>query len=125
VDPDVLLARARDIVADLEELPSNREDLLAELVELFVALDEWLTAGGFPPAAWPNYGARAVPAGLGDAAGGYGAAMTEENAVPQTEVSVEQPAKVTTTTQVDAAPETAGPAEPDAVTENLEAEPKQ
>lgn len=46
----------------------------------------------------------------------------EENAPEQTDVSVELPAKTVETLEVDAAPETAGPADPDPVTENLQAD---
>lgn len=61
---------------------------------------------------------------------GYGRVMTPTENVPDevqpatttetTEVSVEMPAKVTETTEVVETAETAGPAEPDAVTEKLD-----
>jgi len=40
------------------------------------------------------------------------------------EVSVEKPAKIVETTEVDFAPDVAGDAQPDAATEAMEAEPK-
>lgn len=64
--------------------------------------------------------------GLRAGGGGHrGPMTTNENAPESTEVSVETPAKVTTTTEVDATPESAGPAEPDAATEDMEVEPKE
>lgn len=58
-------------------------------------------------------------------AGAYGVGMTENTPSPEpieptTDVSVELPAKVTETHEVVETPETAGSAEPDAVTERLD-----
>ncbi len=52
--------------------------------------------------------------------------MTQpENAAPTTEVSVEMPAKVTTTTEVAATPETDGDTTAGAATDTVEVESKE
>ena len=70
MDPNETLAEMRRLVSEIAEAMSDayeaeplaraarhyeRADTLrANLADTFVALDEWLTNGGFPPAAWMN-----------------------------------------------------------------------
>lgn len=93
--------------ADDAKYRQQRYDELAERVH---ALDGWLARGGFAPLAWARAN-RGTWAGM------------SESVNETTEVSVEQPAKVTSTTEVDATPETAGAPTPDPVTEGQEAQP--
>ncbi len=56
MDPNAALATARRVVTNHrngEEIDCDPDtDALLELVDAFEALDEWITKGGFPPAAW-------------------------------------------------------------------------
>ncbi len=53
MDPDEALRRARDMVRRYSET-GNTADIpdVATLADAFEALDSWLSAGGFLPAAW-------------------------------------------------------------------------
>ena len=54
MDPDEALRRIRELVAtDMRPWKARGHwDEVEELRELFEALDEWLSHGGFPPADW-------------------------------------------------------------------------
>jgi len=61
MDPDAALQTARDALARIDALDANedvpyyiekRADQTEIVSESFRALDEWLTKGGFLPAAW-------------------------------------------------------------------------
>ena len=102
MDPDVLLEEVRALAVAVQEgeFPTARaaEDAAVELAEKVVDLDDWLRRGGFYPQAWTTR-LRGTTPGM------------SENQPEQTEVPVEQPAKETSTTEVDATPETAGATE--------------
>lgn len=48
MDPDLTLAQARTLIAEAHETGSDFDDLR----DLFVALDGWLSQGGFLPEDW-------------------------------------------------------------------------
>lgn len=50
MDPDAALARMRELIA--RERESFVETDATELSELIDGLDQWLSKGGFLPAAW-------------------------------------------------------------------------
>lgn len=53
MDPDAALKRIREILSDDGwHHGAHREALGFELTDLVTGLDQWLTTGGFPPAAW-------------------------------------------------------------------------
>jgi hypothetical protein len=53
MDPDETLGLLREKCAEaLAESGAKRTDLVDEIAELFDGLDNWLTKGNFPPAAW-------------------------------------------------------------------------
>lgn len=59
MDPNAALARLRDAMNDLSGRvhpsiidPFGSLDDIRDALEAFEALDEWLTNGGFLPAAW-------------------------------------------------------------------------
>lgn len=57
MDPDAALANARTLVARLRRAQAQGQDqavasVAAELADAFDALDDWLSGGGFLPAAW-------------------------------------------------------------------------
>lgn len=65
MDPDVALTQIRTLakeigelaaLADVARLTRDQKEVLqadsVELAEAVTALDEWLTGGGFKPAAW-------------------------------------------------------------------------
>lgn len=53
MDPNETLKRLRTIVYDgTNNIPGDRLASLDGMVELFSALDEWITRGGFLPAEW-------------------------------------------------------------------------
>ena len=60
MDPNATLAQARAALARLDDLDEQedapyierRAECAADVVDAFRALDEWLTKGGFQPAAW-------------------------------------------------------------------------
>jgi hypothetical protein len=114
VDPDACLARIRVLIEEVHEgdldPALDTRGAYTELAYRVSSLDGWLARGGFPPRAW----ARAFA----------GTTLSMSESVNETtEVPVEQPAKVTSTTEVDATPETAGAPTPDPVTEQQEAQP--
>jgi hypothetical protein len=49
MDVNATLARIRELSSPLAVLDA---DEATELAELISALDEWMSTGGFPPAAW-------------------------------------------------------------------------
>ena len=54
MDPDANLRELRElasVIVNEDEVTSINATRLAELA---IALDEWITAGGFLPAAWQN-----------------------------------------------------------------------
>lgn len=58
MDPDATLAELRRLVTEYRYrtqllLPADERDV-ERIVELFAALDEWLSRGGFPPDVWIN-----------------------------------------------------------------------
>jgi hypothetical protein len=60
MDPNAALAAIREAITSLQEPTDDTEDAwnqVDELVDHVVALDEWLTKGGFLPDAW----ASAIP----------------------------------------------------------------
>ena len=57
MDPDANIAEQRKLAAALLNKPTSimandAEDQGRRLAELVLALDEWLSKGGFPPQAW-------------------------------------------------------------------------
>lgn len=54
MDPDEALARAREASQRYVSVttPDARELAARDLVEAFDALDQWVSRGGFLPAAW-------------------------------------------------------------------------
>jgi hypothetical protein len=55
MDPDAALAQLRDAIVEWETAPagSREEHAAAERMSSAAgALDDWLSHGGFPPAAW-------------------------------------------------------------------------
>ena len=52
MDPDTALAAARSAVVAHYAAPAASPSHIDDLVTAFEALDAWLSAGGFPPAAW-------------------------------------------------------------------------
>ena len=54
MDPDACLAEIRALVKEVQEAPTLQGQgyYAADLAERVDALDEWLTKGGFVPAAW-------------------------------------------------------------------------
>ena len=52
MDPDEVLAKARQAVAEMVAAGDCGSDAAADLLDAFEALDHWMTAGGFAPAAW-------------------------------------------------------------------------
>lgn len=57
MDPDETLRLLRATIAQMrvDEHPDIRKAHADEIAEYFEALDQWLSNGGFPPAAWPNW----------------------------------------------------------------------
>lgn len=51
MDPNANLAEQRRIVANMVDGHITDEDAL-RLAELVIALDEWISKGGFLPSAW-------------------------------------------------------------------------
>ena len=49
MDPDMTLAEIRSLTARIDHLDEHDHDRLAELI---TSLDEWISNGGFLPAAW-------------------------------------------------------------------------
>lgn len=49
MDPDAALTELRDLT---REPDTHDEHQMSRTVELITALDQWLSAGGFLPAAW-------------------------------------------------------------------------
>ena len=65
MDPDAILAELRQAFEDVNTAAQNydsdaHDDATQRIAELFAALDEWLTRGGFLPNAWraPQNAAR-------------------------------------------------------------------
>jgi len=57
MDPNTTLDAIRDITKKVENHPDDlTTDDLAQLAEYVVALDEWLSAGGFLPEQWERAG---------------------------------------------------------------------
>jgi hypothetical protein len=57
MDPNEALKAIREAVAFLAEPTDDTEaawDMVNQLVENFTGLDEFLCAGGFPPAVWTH-----------------------------------------------------------------------
>lgn len=56
MDPDVVLRQLReaaDWATDQDPVELSRQaEMLGVMGALFIALDAWLSKGGFPPAAW-------------------------------------------------------------------------
>lgn len=55
MDPNVALSDLRAVLAKWEEwgtLELDPETAMDEIVDLFFALDNWLTSGGFRPDDW-------------------------------------------------------------------------
>lgn len=55
MDPNETLSQIRRLFANWEEwgdLEQNPSDAMDSLVDLFFALDNWLTSGGFRPDDW-------------------------------------------------------------------------
>lgn len=53
MDPDTALAELRTLALDvLSPVDGESSDEAIELAEKFQGLDEWLSRGGFLPAAW-------------------------------------------------------------------------
>lgn len=63
MDPNVALNRIRYIRHELDgKIPARyRIELMEEFMELFAALDEWLSKGGFKPSAWTSITASMPP----------------------------------------------------------------
>lgn len=61
MDPNVTLAEIHELIDDLNNAPNNEEagGIGGLLADRFDALDQWLTGGGFLPAAWAD--ARRTP----------------------------------------------------------------
>jgi hypothetical protein len=59
MDPNAALANLRDTYAPLRNMLAATNGNLAEAAEDMLnaieALDEWLSKGGFPPAAWSPF----------------------------------------------------------------------
>jgi glycine/D-amino acid oxidase-like deaminating enzyme len=59
MDPDANLARQRELVKQIDAAFSTENyvevaDAASQLVELISALDEWMSKGGYLPAAWAD-----------------------------------------------------------------------
>jgi hypothetical protein len=52
MDPNETLRLARDIARDTVQGSEETPEALRELAEHFLAIDDWLVAGGFLPDAW-------------------------------------------------------------------------
>ncbi len=55
MDPNATLAEIRRLIDDLDNgrcSPSQARRARADVADLFRALDEWITRGGFLPTAW-------------------------------------------------------------------------
>jgi hypothetical protein len=52
MDPNAALANLREMVAESDAGDVDPADTAWEFQEQFKALDEWLSKGGFKPAAW-------------------------------------------------------------------------
>jgi len=52
MDPEKTLADAREAVAEILANRAEHSYVAIGLAESVEALDDWLTKGGFPPAAW-------------------------------------------------------------------------
>lgn len=52
MDPDAVLEKARRAVAEMVAAGDCGSSAAADLLDAFESLDQWMTAGGFAPAAW-------------------------------------------------------------------------
>jgi hypothetical protein len=52
MDPDACLAEIRAVAALVNDGADDNTDAAIRLAELVGALDEWISSGGFLPAAW-------------------------------------------------------------------------
>ncbi|MHB1599919.1 MAG: hypothetical protein ACYCXY_13760 [Acidimicrobiales bacterium] len=52
MDPDEVLSKARQAVAEVVAAGDCGSSAAADLLDAFESLDHWMTAGGFAPAAW-------------------------------------------------------------------------
>jgi len=52
MDPNATLKALRAAIQDHEDSEGDSECDVYEIVELFEALDEWMSKGGFTPDAW-------------------------------------------------------------------------
>lgn len=54
MDPDATLTQLREHLADSETYPHDLPASWDAVVELFQALDGWMSRGGFAPADWTS-----------------------------------------------------------------------
>jgi len=52
MDPDAVLAKAREALSTLRTRDDIDSAALDDLLDAFEALDAWLSRGGFPPKDW-------------------------------------------------------------------------
>lgn len=65
MDPNALLARLLEIAGELEDdRRAALADCAVELADGLLALDQWLSAGGFLPQRWDGPPLRVTGAGL-------------------------------------------------------------
>lgn len=55
MDPDACLNEIR-VLAKVIDYPNVDDEDCLRFLELVIALDEWLTKGGFPPRQWTDGG---------------------------------------------------------------------
>lgn len=60
MDPNAALEAIREAVAEFD-LDAGSGAVEDTIVENFIALDTWLSSGGFKPLAWENFGGLKTP----------------------------------------------------------------